>query len=195
MSNKPALVLASTSRYRKMVLEKLCMPFQTTRPDTDETALANENAFDLVKRLSQLKAHAVTERFPNALIIGSDQVAVLNNQILGKPGNHDRAREQLKTLSGNTVIFHTGLCLLNSATKKSQVEVIDYRVIFRDLSDSEIENYLEKDKPYDSAGSFKSEGLGIALFKSITGDDPNALIGLPLISLTRMLHNEGFQVL
>jgi len=195
MSNKPTLVLASTSRYRKIVLEKLCIPFTTARPETDETPLANESAYDLVRRLSELKARAVMDVYPNSLIIGSDQVAVFNNQTLGKPGSYERACEQLKTLSGNTVIFHTGLCLLNSATKLSQLEVIDYQVKFRVLSESEIQNYVRQDKPYDSAGSFKSEGLGIALFDSITGDDPNALIGLPLIRLTSMLKNEGFHVL
>ena len=193
--NKPTLVLASTSRYRKMVLEKLCIPFKTTRPDTDETPLENETAVDLVTRLSELKARAVINEFPNALIIGSDQVAVLDEKVLGKPGNFERAHDQLRLLSGNTVVFHTGLCLLNSATNTAQVEVIDYKVNFRDLSDAEIDHYLKQDEPYDSAGSFKSEGLGIALFESMTGEDPNALIGLPLIRLTSMLKNENFSVL
>ncbi len=195
MSSTPSLVLASTSRYRKIVLEKLCIPFQTARPETDETPLANESAYELVKRLSELKACAVMQDHPNSLIIGSDQVAVLNQQILGKPGNHENAQKQLRTLSGNTVIFHTGLCLLNSASKQSQIDVIDYQVTFRALSDSEINNYLARDKPYDSAGSFKSEGLGITLFESINGSDPNALVGLPLISLTSMLKKEGFRIL
>lgn len=193
--NKPTLVLASTSRYRKMVLEKLGVPFKTVRPEVDETPLANETAIKLVTRLSELKARAVITEFSNALIIGSDQVAVLDEKILGKPGNYERAHEQLRLLSGNTVIFHTGLCLLNSATGTTQIEVVDYKVNFRDLSDSEIEHYLKQDEPYDSAGSFKSEGLGIALFKSMTGEDPNALIGLPLIKLTTMLKNENFSVL
>ncbi len=195
MSNTPTLVLASTSRYRKMVLEKLCIPFETVHPETDETPLHNENAHDLVKRLSELKASAVIGKYDNALIIGSDQVAVLNQTILGKPGTHERAREQLKSLSGHIVTFYTGLCLLNSTTKKFQSEVIEYGVKFRLLSDAEIESYLIQDKPYDSAGSFKSEGLGIALFESISGEDPNALIGLPLIKLISMLKKEHFQVL
>lgn len=195
MSNNPSLILASTSRYRKIVLEKLCIPFQTARPETDETPLANESAYELVKRLSELKARAVMQDHPNSLIIGSDQVAVLHQKILGKPGNHANAQKQLRSLSGNTVTFYTGLCLINSASKKSQVDVIDYQVTFRELNDSDINHYLLKDKPYDSAGSFKSEGLGITLFESINGDDPNALVGLPLISLTSMLKKEGFKIL
>ena len=195
MSNKPLLVLASTSRYRKMVLAKLGIPFETANPDADETSLEGESAFDLVKRLSELKARAVASDFPQALIIGSDQVAVLNETILGKPGTHENAFAQLKSLSGNTVIFYTGLCLLNSSTGKCQLDVIEYKVNFRPLTNEMIEHYLMQDKPYDSAGSFKSEGLGIALFESIVGEDPNALIGLPLIRLVSMLEKEHFSVL
>ena len=192
---KQSLVLASTSRYRKAILEKLNVPFKTARPETDETPLPNETAYNLVKRLSELKARAVAKDFPGALIIGSDQVAVLNEQILGKPGNFEKAKQQLTMLSGSTVIFHTGLCLLNTATDEAQVKVLDYKVRFRQLTDHEIESYLKQDEPFDSAGSFKSEGLGITLFEAMTGDDPNALVGLPLIELTTMLKNEGYSVL
>ncbi|MFP3874329.1 MAG: Maf family protein, partial [Thiohalophilus sp.] len=181
MSNK--LVLASTSPFRKAILEKFGVPFETASPKVDETAQAGESAGQLVRRLAEAKARAVAEQFPEALIIGSDQVAVIDNTILGKPGSHDRAIEQLRAASGQTVTFLTGLCLYNSRTGHAQCDVLPFKVHFRQLDDSQIENYLQKEQPYNCAGSFKSEGLGIALFDKLEGDDPNTLIGLPLIRL------------
>lgn len=193
MSNK--LVLASTSPFRKAILEKLGLPFDAASPEVDETPLADETPEQLVRRLSEAKAKAVAEQFPEALIIGSDQVAVINDTILGKPGSHEKAVEQLRTAAGKTVIFLTGLCLYNSTTGHSQVEVVPFRVHFRQLTDSQIENYLHREQPYNCAGSFKSEGLGITLFERLEGDDPNTLIGLPLIRLIHMLEQEGFRVI
>lgn len=188
------LVLASTSPFRKALLEKLGVPFATASPDVDESPHADENAEQMVKRLSEAKARAVAEQYPDALIIGSDQVAVIDDQILGKPGTHQRAVEQLHHASGKIVTFLTGLCLYNSATNESQSEVVPFRVHFRNLNDSQIENYLQKEQPYNCAGSFKSEGLGIALFERLEGDDPNTLIGLPLIRLIRMLEQQGWRI-
>lgn len=189
------LVLASTSPFRKAILEKLGIPFETASPSVDETPLANESAAGLVRRLSEAKARAVATQFPAALIIGSDQVAVIDEHILGKPGTHDKAVEQLRNASGKTVTFLTGLCLYNSSTEECQSEVVPFRVHFRNLNESQIENYLQKERPYNCAGSFKSEGLGIALFDKLEGDDPNTLIGLPLINLIRMFEKEGLHVI
>ncbi|MFP4610186.1 MAG: Maf family protein [Thiohalophilus sp.] len=193
MSNK--LVLASTSPFRKAILEKFGVPFETASPKVDETAQAGESAGQLVRRLAEAKARAVAEQFPEALIIGSDQVAVIDNTILGKPGSHDRAIEQLRAASGQTVTFLTGLCLYNSRTDHVRCDVVPFKVHFRQLDDSQIENYLQKEQPYNCAGSFKSEGLGIVLFDKLEGDDPNTLIGLPLIRLISMLEQEGFRVI
>lgn len=185
------LVLASTSPYRLAVLQKLPLEFVTDSPDIDESPQANESPQELVKRLSLAKAQAVAPRHPHSLIIGSDQVAVLGGQILGKPGNHENAVKQLHNASGHQVVFNTGLCLLNSDTDHAQVRCVPFTVQFRRLSDEQIERYLQHEKPYNCAGSFKSEGLGITLFEKLLGDDPNTLIGLPLIELVRMLENEG----
>lgn len=193
MSSK--LVLASTSPFRKAILEKFGVPFDTASPEVDETAQAGESAEQLVKRLAEAKARAVAEQFPEALIIGSDQVAVIDDTILGKPGSHDTAIEQLRAASGQTVTFLTGLCLYNSRNDHAQCDVVPFKVHFRQLDDDQIENYLQKEQPYNCAGSFKSEGLGIALFEKLEGDDPNTLIGLPLIRLLRMLEQEGFRVI
>jgi MAF protein len=189
------LVLASTSPYRRKLLEQLGLPFETASPDVDESALSYETPEQLVKRLAELKARAVSETYPDALIIGSDQVAILDNLILGKPGNHKTAVKQLSNASGKKVLFLTGLCLLNSATGETQINVDEFSVEFRQLSTNQIENYLQREKPYDCAGSFKSEGLGICLFKKMEGDDPNALIGLPMITLINMLSVEGVEIL
>ena len=189
------LVLASTSPYRREVLERLGIPFETSSPNIDETILPNEKPEKLVARLAESKARAVQKEYPDALIIGSDQVAVLDNQILGKPGNHKNAVEQLSNANGKAVLFLTGLCLLNSSTNTSQTIVERYSVKFRHLSSKQINNYLQREKPYNCAGSFKSEGLGISLFEKMEGDDPNALIGLPVIALVRMLSYEGIDVL
>lgn len=189
------LVLASTSPYRKTLLERLGLPFETASPDVDETVLPDETPEALVTRLAEAKARAIAPRFSDALIIGSDQVAVLDGNILGKPGNHEAATQQLRNASGREVKFLTGLCLLNTRTEQVHVKLVPFTVVFRSLSESQIQYYLDKEKPYDCAGSFKSEGLGISLFERLDGDDPNALIGLPLIELIRLLSAEGVDVL
>ncbi len=189
------IVLASTSPFRRAILEKLGLPFDTLSPETDEIRLDGESPEQLVQRLAAAKAKAVAGSCDDALIIGSDQVAVINGEILGKPGSHEKAVSQLKKASGKTVRFFTGLCLLNSTTGNCQVEVVPFDVVFRKLSDTQIENYLEKEKPYNCAGSFKSEALGICLFEKLQGDDPNTLMGLPLIRLVRMLEQEGVAVI
>lgn len=193
MSQK--LILASTSPYRQELLRRLGLPFEVANPQTDESPLANEMPEALALRLSEAKARAVAERHPNALIIGSDQVATVDGKIFGKPGNHARAVEQLQALSGKTVNFFTGLCLLNTSTGKANVRGIPTLVTFRELTVLEIENYLNREPAYNCAGSAKSEGLGIALLHSMRGDDPNALVGLPLIALCDMLRTEGVSVL
>jgi len=191
----PHLVLASTSPFRKQILEKLQLEFSTDSPEINESRLEGESPEQLVARLAEQKAIAVAERHPNSLIIGSDQVAVNDGQILGKPGDHEKAVAQLKSASGKRVTFLTGLCLYNSATGDRQVEVVPFGVVFRELSESQIENYLKAEKPYNCAGSFKSESMGIALFERLEGEDPNTLIGLPLIRLVRMLEAEGMRVI
>ena len=192
MSQK--LVLASTSPYRKQLLENIHLTFETQKPEVDESELENETAVQLVERLAIKKAQAVTKRYDNALIIGSDQVCVNNGKILGKPHNFDNAFEQLKNASGKAITFYTGLALINSKTGKVQSLCEEYKVYFRKLTDQQITHYLLKETPYNCAGSFKSEGYGITLFERFEGKDPNALIGLPLISLVKMLENEGVEV-
>ncbi len=187
----PRIVLASTSTYRRELLTRLQVPFEIASPETDESALPGEAPAATAERLSLAKARAVASRFPDALIIGSDQVAFLEDRRFGKPLTRDRAIEQLRFMRGHTVTFHTGICLLNSATGQSQIRGVSIEVAFRPLSDAEIERYLDKEHPYHCAGSAKSEGLGIALLSSMRGDDPNALIGLPLIVLCEMLRAEG----
>lgn len=193
--SQQSLILGSSSRYRQSVLKKLGIPFQSASPDIDETRLANEAPKKLVQRLSEAKAREIAKKFPDALIIGCDQVASFGDTILTKPGDYENAIKQLTLMSGNEIVFHSGLCLLNSKTHSMQVDVVDFTVVMRDLSSAQIENYVKKDQPYDSAGSFKSEGLGIALFERMSGDDPNSLIGLPLIRLVSMLAHEKFYVL
>lgn len=188
------LVLASTSVYRKHLLDKLGIGFKTAAPDTDETALENETPEQLVTRLAEAKARAVADQFPDALIIGSDQVAVLGDRILGKPGSVDNAIAQLRAAAGKQVDFNTGLCLFNNATGQSQTSCETYSVVFRPLTDTQIRRYVEREQPLDCAGSFKSEGLGISLFDKLLGDDPNTLVGLPLIALIRMLEKEGIYI-
>jgi MAF protein len=182
------LVLASTSPYRQALLERLQLPFITHAPNIDETPLPNETPEALVKRLSYEKAKAVAAYHPQAVIIGSDQVATLEGNIIGKPNNHENAKLQLRQSSGKTVTFLTGLTVLNVATGKVDTVIDSFDVTFRKLSDEQIESYLFKEKPYDCAGSFKSEGLGIVLFEEMKGKDPTSLIGLPLIALTDLLH-------
>lgn len=196
MGVSPAvLVLASTSPFRKAILERLGIPFVTAAPAVDEHARPGEAPEALVARLSEAKARAVADRFPEALIIGSDQVAIVDGKIVGKPGTHEAAVQQLRNASGHTVRFVTGLCVLNSVSGEAEVEVVPFEVTFRPLSDAQIEHYLQREKPYNCAGSFRSEGLGIALFEKMHGDDPNALVGLPLIRLITLLGNAGLSVI
>jgi septum formation protein len=191
----PKLVLASTSPFRQQLLQKLQLEFDTASPNIDESRMEGETPEQLVARLAEQKAMAVAADHPDSLIIGSDQVAVNDGEILGKPGSHDRAVAQLMSASGKRVTFLTGLCLYNSATGDSQVEVVPFGVVFRALDKQQIENYLRAEQPYHCAGSFKSEALGIALFERLEGEDPNTLIGLPLIRLVRMLEAEGVRVI
>ena len=188
------LVLASTSPFRQQILRKLNIDFETASPDINEDRQNNETAQQLVSRLSEAKARAVASQFPDALIIGSDQVALLGDDILGKPLNHENARQQLSAASGQKITFYTGLCLFNSATGNTQISCVPFYVYFRKLHEEQIEHYLTIDRPYNSAGSFKSEGYGISLFEKLEGDDPNTLIGLPLIELIRLLGNEGIVI-
>lgn len=185
------LLLASTSPYRKMLLEKLHLPFITAAPQVDEAPLPGESAEALVLRLAAAKAQALADAYPDHLIIGSDQVCVLNGQITGKPHSEQQAGEQLRQASGNIVTFYTGLALYNSRTQHLQAVCEPYQVHFRPLGAEEIANYVRIEQPLNCAGSFKSEGLGIALFDKLTGRDPNALVGLPLITLLEMLRAEG----
>ena len=185
------LVLGSTSRYRRELLERLQIPFDVVAPDVDETQLPGEAPRALAERLALAKAHAVARAFPGAVVIGSDQVADLNGQALGKPGNHGRAVLQLRQMRGQTVVFQTAVAVVCLETGFEQRSLAAVRVKFRDLSDEEIENYLRAEQPYDCAGSAKSEGLGIALLSAIENDDPTALIGLPLIRTCTLLKAAG----
>ncbi len=189
------LILASTSRYRAQLLARLELPFSTVAPAVDETPMADESPGDLVIRLALLKAQAGARNATDALVIGSDQVAELDGRILGKPGTPDRARDQLNALSGREVVFHTGLCLFDTRDGSHQTAVVDTLVRFRPLSERQIRDYVDREQPLDCAGAFKSEGLGIALFEHLGGEDPNALIGLPLIRLCSMLERAGLPVL
>jgi septum formation protein len=189
MKHKHPIILASSSVFRKELLGRLDLPFETDSPDIDESQLLGESPEDYVKRLSLEKAQAVAHRHKHALIIASDQCSVVAGKINGKPGHHDVAIQQLQESSGQQVSFLTGLCVMDSETGNYQLDQVPYFVNFRDLNQTEIERYLIKEKPYNCAGSFKSEGLGITLFKRMHGDDPTALIGLPLIRLCEMLRS------
>jgi len=189
------LVLASTSRYRRELLSRLHMPFEVAAPGADETPLPGESPSQTALRLSVLKAQAVAAQFPDALIIGSDQVLMLDNEQLGKPGNYANAFAQLKKMQGKAMVFHTALTLLNSSTGHTQTRDVPTVVHIRKLTDAQIEAYLKKEEPYDCAGSAKSESLGISLMERMDSPDPTALIGLPLMALTEMLMNEGVDVL
>ena len=190
-----ALILGSTSVYRKELLGRLRIPFGTVSPEVDETPRASEAPIDLAQRLALAKAQAVAQRHPAAVVIGSDQVADLNGEPLGKPGTHARAVAQLQRMRGHTVVFQTAVAVVCLETGFSQSALAPVRVVFRDVSDAEIENYLQAEQPYDCAGSAKSEGLGIALLDSIDSDDPTALVGLPLIRTARMLREAGIALL
>ncbi len=194
MTNSRTLVLASTSPFRKALLERLGIAFASFSPDVDESRQHGERPEALVVRLSEAKARVAGDAWPDALIIGSDQVAVCGEDVLGKPGNHANAREQLARLSGQRVSFFTGLCLFDARSGAVQVDVVPYHVSFRVLNAEQIDRYLHHDRPYNCAGSFKSEGLGISLFESMQGEDPNALVGLPLIRLVTWLNQAGIAV-
>lgn len=189
------LVLGSTSRYRRELLQRLQIPFDVAAPQVDETPHPGEAPADLARRLALAKAQAVARQFPQAVVIGSDQVADLGGEPLGKPGNHARATSQLRRMRGRAVIFQTAVAVLCEDTGFRQMALAPVKVRFRDLGDEEIEAYLQAEQPYDCAGSAKSEGLGIALLDAIESDDPTALIGLPLIRTCRMLRAAGVKIL
>lgn len=189
------LILASGSPYRRQLLERLGVPFQTVTPAVDETPRPNELPADTALRLSVAKAQALAPQFPDALIIGSDQVASLDDQPLGKPGNYAAATEQLRHMRGTTTLFHTAISLYNTKTGRLQSDTVLTSVRLRNVTDEQIHHYLQRDTPWDCAGSARSEGLGIALMECLSGDDPTALIGLPLIALTRMLAAESWDIL
>ena len=191
MTDTPALLLASSSPFRRQLLDKLGLNFIHQSPDIDESRLAGESPVALVMRLAREKAAALADSHPDTLIIGSDQVAVIGDRVLGKPGTREKAIEQLSAASGQRVTFLTGLCLLNTATGRTQVACDPYHVQFRTLRPAQIERYVDAEQPLNCAGSFKSEGLGIVLFKALEGRDPNTLVGLPLILLTEFLAAEG----
>ena len=189
------LVLGSTSRYRRELMQRLCIPFDVAAPDVDETPQDGESPHDLACRLALAKARAVAALHPDAVVIGSDQVADLDGEPLGKPGTHERAVAQLRRMRGRTVVFQTAVAVVCQDTGFAQTDLAAVRVVFRKLSDAEIETYLRTEQPYDCAGSAKSEGLGIALLESINNDDPTALVGLPLIRTCRMLRAAGLPIL
>lgn len=189
------LILASTSPFRQKLLERLNLTFQVYRPEVDETPLPGEPANQLVERLSINKARAAKNHFDSGLVIGSDQVCTIGDEILGKPGNHKNALRQLKLASGKTVNFLTGLCLYDIDSGHEQSLVEPFGVVFRPLTDQQIEHYLEIEQPYQCAGSFKSEGFGITLLEKFIGNDPNTLVGLPMIQLIKLLHNRSINIL
>ena len=189
------LILASSSVFRRELLQRLQLPFRAIAPEVDEQPLAHELPQTLVERLAVAKANTIARLHPTALVIGSDQVAVQNGRIVGKPADHEAAVRQLREASGRRVVLHTGLAVIDAASGRTQSEVVPFAAVFRRLSDEDIERYLHKDKPYNCAGSLRSEGLGIALLERFEGDDPTALIGLPLIALCRMLENEAVRIL
>ena len=193
--NQAQIVLASSSPFRRELLARLGLPFEIANPNVDETTLHGETPEATALRLSEAKARAVVAQYPGALIIGSDQVACMDAQVFGKPGSHENAVKQLQAMRGRNVNFVTGLCLLNAKTGKAHLRSVPTLVTFRNLSDDEIENYLRREQPYNCAGSAKSEGLGIAVIAKMAGDDPNALIGLPLIALCDLLKNENINVI
>ncbi len=189
------LILASSSRFRKALLERLRIPFEVIAPSIDETPKHGEAPADLVKRLSMQKARVVADSRPHALVIGSDQIAVHQDQIVGKPRDHTHAQAQLRASSGEAITLLTGLALINSDSGRAQVDVVPYTVKFRTLSEAQIDSYLAKERPYQCSGSLRADGLGVALLERFEGTDPNALIGLPLIRLIDMLRTEGLEIL
>ena len=194
MNTLPNIILASGSRYRRELLERLGVAFEAWSPDVDESSLTGEKPRDTAVRLARSKAEAAATRWPQALIIGSDQVADLDGKAIGKPGSLDNARRQLRELSGKAVLFHTALCVLNAASTLRQERLVTTDVLFRELGEAEIDRYLAREPAFDCAGSAKSEGLGIALLARLGGEDPTALVGLPLIALSTMLRVEGVEI-
>ncbi|XQF90014.1 Maf family protein [Pseudoalteromonas espejiana] len=192
---KYPLILASSSPFRQSLLQKFNLPFSTFSPDIDESAKQNESPEQLVKRLSEAKAREAINHFNQGLVIGSDQVAVFDGQILGKPHNKENAIKQLSLFSGQTVTFLTGLCVYDIASNKAKTLIEPFKVVFKTLTQKQIEAYCDAEQPYNCAGSFKSEGLGICLFEKLTGDDPNSLIGLPLIKLSQLLAEFNLDIL
>ena len=188
------IILASSSPYRKELLKRLDITFTTVSPDVNERYFQDELISDYVLRLAKTKAESIVSKNDNSLIIAADQALQCDKKILGKSGNYNKAKEQLIFMSNRSLTFYTGLCLINTETKIIEEDVVSFRVDFRKLTESEIENYLVKEKPYDCVGSFKSEKLGISLLKKMNGDDPTALIGLPLIRLCKMLRNQGVNI-
>ena len=195
MTSHPELILGSTSIYRRELLQRLKIPFRVEAPDIDETPLENETPQQLVERLAVEKARSVAGKNPGSLVIGSDQVAVHGGKIVGKPHTHERAMQQLREANGQEIMLYTGLSLVNADTGEAQTEVIPFQVVFRNLSEQQLESYLHKEQPYHCAGSVKSEGLGIALLERFEDEAPNTLIGLPLIRLIRMLEYFGVNVI
>ena len=194
MNDAPALILASSSPYRRLLLERLRLPFRCHAPNIDESQREGESPQALVERLAREKALTVAQEHPNALIIGADEVAVIDVRVMSKPGNRERARRQLRLASGRVARFLTCLCLFNSRAGRRQQDTVSVEVAFRTLTDAEIERYLDLDAPYQCAGSFKAEAGGITLVERISGYDDTALLGLPLISLQKMLRNEGYTI-
>lgn len=194
MNDAPALILASSSPYRRLLLERLRLPFRCHAPNIDESQREGESPQTLVERLAREKALTVAQEYPDALIIGADEVAVIADRVMSKPGNRERARRQLRLASGRVARFLTCLCLFNSRAGRQQQDTVSVEVAFRTLTDAEIERYLDLDAPYQCAGSFKAEAGGITLVERISGYDDTALLGLPLISLQKMLRNEGYTI-
>jgi septum formation protein len=194
LSSRMKIVLASTSRYRRELLNRLQVPFSAVNPGIEESALPGEPPEAMATRLATAKALAVASDHPDAVIIGCDQVAVSEGKIVGKPGNHENAVRQLRELSGRDAIFYTAICVHDASSGRTAIRVVPYRVKFRVLDDAVIQRYLERERPYDCAGSAKSEGLGIALIERMEGEDPNALVGLPLIALVDLLGECGVQI-
>lgn len=188
------IILASSSPYRKELLKRLDITFTTVSPEVNERYFQDELISDYVLRLAKTKAESIVSKNDNSLIIAADQALQCDKKILGKSGNYNKAKEQLIFMSNRSLTFYTGLCLINTETKIIEEDVVSFRVDFRKLTESEIKNYLVKEKPYDCAGSFKLEKLGISLLKKMNGDDPTALIGLPLIRLCKMLRNQGVNI-
>lgn len=195
MSTLPTLILGSTSRYRRELLSRLRLPFEVHSPDVDEAPLEHEAPADLAVRLAQAKARAVAARFPHAVVIGSDQVADLDGEAIGKPGSHERAIQQLRSMSGRSVVFHTAIAVVRESTGFAESALVPVTVRFRRLSEAEIEHYLNAEQPYDCAGSAKAEAMGIALLDAIESNDPTALIGLPLIKTCQLLRQAGLDPL